>query len=101
MFTEIYGSPKSPLNKWQKCNSNPVLQSHIVFVLFCSVFYRLHPWWNSQARGLIGATAAHLPTAIATPDPLTHWARPGIELASSWILVRFVSAEPQCELPKS
>ena len=29
---------------------------------------------------------------------LTHWARPGIEPASSWILVRFVSTEPRCEL---
>ena len=30
---------------------------------------------------------------------LTHWARPGIEPASSWILVRFVSVLPQQELP--
>ena len=29
---------------------------------------------------------------------LTHWARPGIEPASSWILVGFVSAVPQREL---
>ena len=28
----------------------------------------------------------------------THWARPGIEPASSWILVRFVSAAPPWEL---
>ena len=28
---------------------------------------------------------------------LTHWVRPGIEPTSSWILVRFVSAEPQWE----
>ena len=27
--------------------------------------------------------------------PLTHWARPGIELTSSWILVRFISPVPQ------
>ena len=33
------------------------------------------------------------------PDPLTHWERPGIEPASSWILVRFTSTEPQRELP--
>ena len=30
---------------------------------------------------------------------LNHWARPGIETTSSWILVRFVSAEPRQELP--
>ena len=29
---------------------------------------------------------------------LTHWVRPGIELACSWIRVRFVSTEPQREL---
>ena len=29
----------------------------------------------------------------------THWARPGIEPASSWVLVRFVSAALQQEFP--
>ena len=32
---------------------------------------------------------------------LTHWARPGIKPASSWLLVRFVTAEPQGELQKN
>ena len=32
---------------------------------------------------------------------LTHWAKPGIEPASSWILVGFVSAEPQQNFHKS
>ena len=32
---------------------------------------------------------------------LTHWARPGIEPVSSWLLVRFTSAEPLWELLKS
>ena len=55
-------------------------------------------------------------TAIAMQDPsrdwdlhqahskigsLTRWARPGMESASSWILVRLVTAEPQQELPKA
>ena len=54
-------------------------------------------------------------TSTATQDPshiwdltiahghagsLTHWVRPGIEPTSSWILVRFVTAEPQWECPK-
>ena len=54
-------------------------------------------------------------TATATWDPsrvcdldttvhsntrsLTHRVRPGIEPASSWILVEFVTAEPRWELP--
>ena len=52
-------------------------------------------------------------TAIAMPDPshicdlhtahgnaryLTHWLRPGIKPAASWVLVRFVSTAPQWEL---
>ena len=69
---------------------------------------------SSQARGQTGAAAAGLhhshnkiasePHLLpisqfsATLDPLTHWAGPGIEPASSWILVAFVSAEPQGEL---
>ena len=53
------------------------------------------------------------PTAIATWDlsyvcdlhhsswqagSRTHWVRPGIEPACSWILVRFITTEPQWEL---
>ena len=33
-------------------------------------------------------------TAHGNARSLTHWMRPGIEPASSWIPVRFVSAEP-------
>ena len=71
---------------------------------------------GSQARGPIRlqllayaaatATAHRIPAASATyttaqgyTGSLIHWARPGIEPTSSWILVGFVSAEPQRELP--
>ena len=70
--------------------------------------------WGFQARGLIGAAATglHHSHSSARSEPylvtytrahsnfgsLTHWARPGIEPASSWMLVRFISAEPQREL---
>ena len=37
-------------------------------------------------------------TANGNAGSLTHWVRPGIEHASSWMLVRFVSAEPRWEL---
>ena len=37
-------------------------------------------------------------TAHGNARSLAHWVRPEIEPASSWILVRFVSAEPQQEL---
>ena len=35
---------------------------------------------------------------MVMPDLLTHWVRPGIEPAPSWILVRFVTVQPQQEL---
>ena len=38
-------------------------------------------------------------TAHSNAESLTHWTRPGIEPASSWILVVFVTSEPQWELP--
>ena len=63
---------------------------------------------SSQARGQIRAVAAshshrnvgskpHT-TAHGNDGSLTHWSRPGIEPASSWMLVRYISTEPQCEL---
>ena len=46
----------------------------------------------------IRAMSATYTTAHGNAGSLTPWARPGIEPASSWILVRFVSSEPQWEL---
>ena len=40
-------------------------------------------------------------TATAMSDPSIHRVRPGIEPVASWILVGFVSAEPQQELQKT
>ena len=69
---------------------------------------------SSQARGQIGAAGASLRHShsntgsephlvlrlqlMAMPDPLTHCTRPAMEPTSSWILVRFITAEPQQEL---
>ena len=38
-------------------------------------------------------------TAHNNAGSFTHWARPGIKLTSSWILVRFFTAEPWWEIP--
>ena len=63
-----------------------------------------------QARGRIRATAAGLHHSKAGPNSfcdLHHssgqhcWRRPGIQPASSWILVGFISVVPQWELPLS
>ena len=42
------------------------------------------------------ASATHT-TAHGNAGSLTHWVRPGIEPATSWFLVRFVSSAPQWE----
>ena len=48
----------------------------------------------------IQATSATYITAHSNTGSPTHWARSGIEPASLWILVGFVSTEPWWELPK-
>ena len=46
----------------------------------------------------VGSTSSTYTTAHRNTRSLTHWARPGIDPASSWILVGFISAAPQWEL---
>ena len=49
----------------------------------------------------IQVTSATYTTAHTKARSLIHRVRPGIKPASSWILVGFVSAVPQQELPES
>ena len=53
------------------------------FFFFC--LFRAPPTASggSQARGLIGATAAHLCQSHSNNRSLTHWVRPGMEPATS------------------
>ena len=44
------------------------------------------------------SSSATYTTAHRNTGFLTYWVRPGIESTSSWILVKFVTAEPQWEL---
>ena len=64
------------------------------------VFLGLDPWHMEVPR-LGVKLKLQLPaytTAHGNAWSLTHWAMPRIEPASSWILIRFVSAEPWWEL---
>ena len=86
------------------------LYSFFFFPLVFFVFSRATPaaYGDSQGRGLIGAVAAglrHSPSNVRSEphgDPhhsswqhrILNPLRPGMELVSSWMLVRFVSAEP-------
>uniref|UniRef100_A0A8D1PHZ2 von Willebrand factor A domain-containing protein 8 n=1 Tax=Sus scrofa TaxID=9823 RepID=A0A8D1PHZ2_PIG len=72
------------------------------FLYFFSSFFLLglHPWHMEVPR--LGVELdLQLPactTAHSNAGSLTHWVRPGMEAVSSWMLVRFISAEPQQEL---
>ena len=79
--------------------------SFLSFLFFC--FFPPDPWYLEVLRlgvksqpqqgqgGIQTMTATH---TTAQGNARSHWARPGTESASSWILVRFVSTEPQEEL---
>ena len=91
-----------------------ILTAQWIYFYNCIFFlsFRATPavYRNSQARGLIRVTAAGLgqrqiqassatyTTAHGNARSLTHWARSGIEPATSWFLVRFISAAPHQEL---
>ena len=90
-----------------------------LFVLFCFILlFRATPvaCVSSQPGVPIRATAASLhhsqkntrsepclqptPQLTATPDPLTHWVRPGIKPTSSWILVRVLTCWATIGIPR-
>ena len=85
---------------------------------FFFVFLGLKPWHMEVPRLGVESEPQLLAYTAATAVPdlshisnlyhssrqhgsLTHWMRPGLEPVSSWVLVTFVSAEPQWELPYS
>ena len=88
---------------------------HVYYYYYYCLFRASHMvYGGSQFRGPIRTVADGLchshsnarsklclqPTLqlTAMPDPLTHWARSGIEPVSSWLLDRFITTEPQREL---
>ena len=90
-----------PIFKWSSLFS---------FYLFIYLFCILGPhpciWnWNCSCWPMpqpqqcrIQAVSVTYTTARDKARSLTHWVRPGIKPASSWILVRFIITEPQWEL---
>ena len=77
----------------------------VVVGLFRKDIWKLRSNWSCicwpmpqpQPRG-IWAVSATYTTALGNARSLAHWPRPGIEPASSWILVGFITTEPQQEL---
>ena len=80
------------------------------FLFFFSVFLGPHPWHMEVPRlggGLelqllayttVWAMSAACTAAHSNARSLTHWTGPGMEPTSSWMLVGFVTGEPQQEL---
>ena len=50
--------------------------------------------WSMPYQHQIWATSVTYTTAHGNTRSLTHWARPGIKLATSWFLVGFILAVP-------
>ena len=82
------------------------------FFFFLLVFLGPHPQqfpqlgvkWKPQHQPMpqpeqhrIRTTSATYSIAHSNTGSFTHWARPGMELMSSWILVWFATTEPQQE----
>ena len=59
---------------------------------------QLRPMPQPQPLQIQALSVTYTP-AQGNAGSLTCWVRPGIESSSSWMLVRFVSMEPQWELP--
>ena len=56
-------------------------------------------WLTPQSQKCqIRTTSAACTEAHGNARSLTHWAGPGIKHASSWILVKFITTEPQWKL---
>ena len=68
---------------------------------FVCLLFRAQPaaYRSSQARGQVGAIVAGLYHCHSNTVSPTYRLRPEIEPTFSWILVGFITAEPQSELP--
>ena len=92
------------------------MNGYFSFLLFLKIFLGLHPqhmevpWQGSnqscsrrppskpQQLGVQAVSATYTMAHGNARSLLTHWARPGTKLEPSWILIGFVTSEPQVEL---
>ena len=82
-----------------------VMNITILFIYFC--FSGTHLWHMEDPRLEATDSLCHSHSNAGSethlqPTPqltaITRWRRPGVEPTSSWILVRFITSEPQWEL---
>ena len=80
-----------------------------IFSLFISGTWELLDWGSNSScscqptpqlwQHQIQATSSTYPATHSRAGSLTQWARPGIEPASSWVLVGLITTESQQQLP--
>ena len=92
---EDLGQKSSSLGSYDKfgCLAFPTLRLLIFFFFFCF----LGPHGQHMEVSRLGVELELQLLASSHLGSLTHWARPGIEPASSWMLAGFVSTAPQQE----
>ena len=97
-----------PLTHYTRLKPPQWPKLHLFFFFFSLFRAAFEAYGSSQARGQIGTTAASprhshsmwamsatYSTVHGNARSITHRVRPEIEPTSSWILVRFISAELQ------
>ena len=81
------------------CFVDYFMQVIIILSFFLNLFRAKGATYrSSQARGGIGAVTASLHHSHRNARSLTHCMRPGMEPATSWFLVGFISAAPWQDL---
>ena len=105
---ELTALPARPASREALIQREGGFSCLFLFFFFFLSFFRATPeaYGGSQAAGLRhshsnSGSEPHLrptPTAHGNARSVTHRARPGIKPASSWLLVGFVTTEPQQEL---
>ena len=113
----VFSSGLTMLHSHQYCTTVPILPQlcqHLVifFLFFFCFFLGPHPWHKEVPRIGVeldyscwpmpqsrqGQNQAASATCTTAHINWSHWERPGIKPTSSWILIGFVSAEPEGEL---
>ena len=100
-----------PLGRSHRWHLRSSMSPQLFFFLFkgctCSI-WKFQGWGSNQSCSCrptpqpqqcrIQAASTTYTTIHSNARSLTHWMRPGIQPTSLWILVRFITTEPQWEL---
>ena len=101
IYTNIYIQKYIYIHKYIYTHTHTHTHTHIYFLLFRAVpvacgdsqagLNQGYSCWPMPQQLGIWAISVTYTTAPGNAKSSTHWVRPGIEPASSWVLVRFVN----------